>query len=125
TYGLLEAGAYEEALVLVQDAAALAWTLPPTLNFQSFLIALGSTYQTVQQWEEARKTLEEAEAVAETLDLGPLRVPALTRLCMHYALVGEWEAAYRYAVKAITVRKRADVALLVLDFSRQYETEAL
>jgi hypothetical protein len=46
-------------------------------------------------------------------------------LCKHYALAGEWEAAYRYAVKAITVRKRSDVALLVLDFYRQYETEAL
>jgi len=125
TYGLLEAGAYEEALVLVQDAAALAWTLPPTLNFQSFLIALGSTYQTVQQWEEARKTLEEAEAVAETLDLGPLRVPALTRLCMHYALTGQWEAAYRYAVQAIALRKSYDEVLFVWEFYPQYETEAL
>jgi len=44
---------------------------------------------------------------------------------MHYAEAGDWEAAYRYAVKAITVRKSSDVALLVLDFSRQYETEAL
>ena len=100
-------------------------TLPPAMSFQVFLTALGSTYQAVQQWEEALSTLEEAEAVAERLGLGPLRVPALSRLCMHYALVGEWEAAYRYAVKAITVRKRSDVALLLLDFSRQYETEAL
>jgi tetratricopeptide (TPR) repeat protein len=44
---------------------------------------------------------------------------------MHYVLGGEWEAAYRYAVKAITARKRSDVALLVLDFYRHYETEAL
>ena len=95
------------------------------MSFQVFLTALGSTYQALQQWEEARSTLAEAEAVAETLDLGPLRVPALSRLCMHYALVGEWKAAYRYAVKAITVRKSSDVALLVLDFSRQYEMEAL
>ncbi len=125
THGLLEAGAYEEALVLTQQTAALARTLPPAMSFQVFLTALGSTYQVMQQWEEARSTLEEAEAVAETLDLGPLRVPALSRLCMHYALVGEWEAAYRYAVKAITVRKSSDVALLLLDFSRPYETEAL
>ena len=125
TQGLLEAGAYEEALVLTQQTAALARTIPPAMSFQVFLTALGSTYQAVQQWEEARSTLEEAEAVAEMLDLGPLRVPALSRLCMHYALVGQWEAAYRYAVKAIAVRKSSDVALLILDFSRQYETEAL
>ena len=125
TQGLLEAGAYEEAHVLTQQTVTLARTLPPAISFHVFLTALGSTYQALQQWEEARSTLEEAEAVAETLDLGPLRVPALSRLCMHYALVGEWEAAYRYAVKAITVRKCSDVALLLLDFSGPYETEAL
>src|SRR5260370_38662098 len=44
---------------------------------------------------------------------------------MHYALAGEWEAAYRYAVKAIAARKRLDRALIPMDFSRPYETEAL
>jgi tetratricopeptide (TPR) repeat protein len=125
TYGLLDAGAYEEALVLMQDAVGPARTLPPMVNFQIFLTALGSTYQAMQQWEEAQAALEEAEALAERLDLGALRVPALTRLCMHYALTGEWEAAYRYAVKAIAIRKRSDAAVIALDFYRQYETEAL
>jgi tetratricopeptide (TPR) repeat protein len=123
TYGLLEAGAYEEALVLTQHTVALARTFP--LMEPGFLIALGSTYQALQQWEEARSTLEEAEAVAEKLDLGLLRVPALSRLCMHYAVAGEWDHAYTYALKAIAVRKRADVVLILLDFYRQYETEAL
>src|SRR3989440_2217429 len=86
TQGLLEAGAYEEALALIQHAVALARTLPPTINSQRLLPALGSAYQAVQQWEEARSTLAEAEAMAETLNLGQLRVPALSRLCMHYAL---------------------------------------
>jgi tetratricopeptide (TPR) repeat protein len=125
THGLLEVGAYEEAFVLTQQTVALARTLPPAINFQVFLTALGGTYQALQQWEEAHRTLEEAEAVAETLDLGPLRIPALSRLCMHYAEAGEWEAAYRYALKAITVRKSSDVASPVLDFYHQYETEAL
>jgi len=125
TQGLLDAGEYEEALVLIQQAVALARTLPLTINFPRLLTALGSVYQAVQQWEEARSTLEEAEAVAETLDLGPLRVPTLTRLCMHYALAGEWEAAYRYAVKVIVLRKSTDGALIAWDFSPQYETEAL
>ena len=123
--GLLDAGAYEEALVLTQQTVALARTLPPAINFQVFLATLGSAYQAVQQWEEARSTLEEAEVVAERLDLGPMRVLPLSRLCMYYAEAGEWEAAYRYALKASTVRKRSDVTLIVFDFSRQYETEAL
>ena len=122
---MLDAGEYEEALVLMQHTMALAQTLPPTVNFQSFLTALGSTYQALQQWDEAHSILEEAEAVAETLGLGPYGVPALSQLCMHYALAGEWEAAYRYALKAIAVRKSSDEVLFALDFSRQYETEAL
>jgi tetratricopeptide (TPR) repeat protein len=109
-HGLLDAGAYEEALLLMQQTVAQARALPPTIIFQRFLIALGKTYQALQMWEETHRTLAEAEAVAGMLDLGPLRVSALSQLCMHYTLAGEWEAAYHYAVKAITVRKSSDVA---------------
>src|SRR3989440_8489133 len=125
TDGLLEAGAYEEALVLIHHAAALARPLPLTVNFPRLLAVLGSVYHAVQRWEEARAALQEAVAVAERLDLGPLRVPILSRLCMHYAEAGEWEAAYRYALQAIVLRKSAEAALIPWDFSPQYETEAL
>ncbi len=124
-YGLLDTGAYEEALGLMQHAVELARTLPSSLSFLLFLTALGRTYQAMQQWEEARSTLEEAEALAETLDLGPLRVPVLSQLCMHYAVAGQWEAAYSYASRAIALCKSSDASLILLDFSRQYETEAL
>jgi DNA-binding SARP family transcriptional activator/tetratricopeptide (TPR) repeat protein len=124
-YGLLEVGSYEAALVLTQEAMALARTFPLKLLLCLTLAALGSTYHALQQWEEAHSTLTEAEAMAEVLDLGLLRVLALSQLCMHYAEAGEWEAAYRYAVKAIALRKSSDVALILLDFSPQYETEAL
>jgi len=125
TYGLLDAGAYEEALGLMQDAMALARTLPPTLIFQRLLTALGSVYHALQQWEEARSTLEEAVAVAETLDLGRLRVPTLSQLCMNCAVAGQWGQAHTYAVQAMAVRERLDRAMILLDFSPQYETEAL
>ncbi|OLB55038.1 MAG: hypothetical protein AUI01_08760 [Ktedonobacter sp. 13_2_20CM_2_56_8] len=121
THALLEAGAYEEALVLTQHTMALARTLPLRIIFQRFLTVLGSVYQALQQWEEARSTLEEAVAVAE----GPLCVPALTRLCMHYALAGQWEQAYRYALKVISVRKRFERVLIMWEFYPHYETEAL
>jgi hypothetical protein len=52
-------------------------------------------------------------------------VPTLTRLCMHWAVAGQWEAASRYAVKAIILRKSADAALIMRDFYAHYETEAL
>ncbi len=125
TQGLLDAGEYEEALVLTQHAVALVRTLPLIAIFARLLTVLGSVYHALQQWEEAHRTLAEAEAMAERLDLGPLRVPVLSQLCMHYAEAGEWEAAYRYAVQAIALRKRHDAALIPWDFSPQYETEAL
>src|SRR5205823_7091277 len=77
TFGLLDAGAYEEALGLTQHAMALARTLPPTINFQRLLPVLGSVYQAVQQWEEAQGALAEAEVVAERLERGPLRAAGL------------------------------------------------
>jgi DNA-binding SARP family transcriptional activator/predicted ATPase len=125
TYGLLEAGAYEEALGLMQDAMALARTLPPTLIFQRFLYGLGNIYHALQQWGEARSTLEEAEAVAETLDLGRLRVVTLSQLCMNYAVAGQWGQAHTYAMQAMALRESLDRAMILLDFSTQYETEAL
>ena len=125
TDGLLDAGGYEEALMLMQHAIALARTFPPMLNFQRLLTDLGSTYQVLQRGEEALVLLEEAEAVAKALDLGPFRVPTLTRLCMNAVLAGELEHAYRYALETIALRKRMDWALIWLDFYRHYETVAL
>ena len=125
TDALLDTGVYEEALGLTQHAIALARTLPPTLILHRLLAALGTIYLALQQGEESRGALEEAEAVANTLNLGPFRIPALTRLCMSAALAGRWEEAYSYALKAIALRKSYDVPLIGLDFYRQYETEAL
>jgi len=125
THGLLEAGAYEEALGLMQDAMALVRTLPPTFICQRLFLAQGRTYHALQQWEEARSTLEEAEAMAERLDLGRLRVPVLSHLCMNCAVAGEWGQAHTYAVKAMAVRESLDRAMILGDFSRQYETESL
>ncbi|MBV9691232.1 MAG: hypothetical protein JO202_16150, partial [Ktedonobacteraceae bacterium] len=52
-------------------------------------------------------------------------VPALSRLCLHSAVAGEWDDAFRYALQAETLRKRTETALIWLDFSSHYETEAL
>jgi tetratricopeptide (TPR) repeat protein len=109
----------------MQDAMALARTLPPTLILQRFLYGLGNVYHALQQWDEARSTLEEAEAVAERLDLGRLRVVTLSQLCMNYAVAGQWAQAHTYAVQAMALRESLDRAMILLDFSPQYETEAL
>ena len=125
TYGLLDAGAYEEALGLMQAAIALARTLPPTLIFQGFLYGLSNVYHALQQWDEARSTWEKAEAMTETLDLTQLRVVILSQLCMNCAVAGQWGQAHTYAVKAMALRESYDRTMILLDFSPQYETEAL
>jgi tetratricopeptide (TPR) repeat protein len=125
TYGLLDAGASEEALGLMQDAMALARTLPLMVTFQRLFLAQGRTYHALQQWEEARSPLEKAVAMAERLDLGSFRVPTLSQLCMNCAVAGQWEQAHTYAVQAMALRESLDRSMILLDFSRQYETEAL
>jgi tetratricopeptide (TPR) repeat protein len=125
TSGLLEAGRYEEALAITQQALELTKNLPPTLNFHRMLTILGSTYQALQQWEEAYKTLTEAATMAEKLDLKGYAVPIVSRLCMHSCITGEWEEAHTYALQAIALRKRSGKTFIQLDFSRPYEIEVL
>ena len=63
--------------------------------------------------------------MAETLDLGRLRVVTLSQLCMNCAVAGQWEQAHMYAVQAMALRESLERAMILLDFSHQYETEAL
>jgi len=125
TFGLVEAGTYEEAFGLMQQAMASAPPLVLTHILQGLLTAQGSVSQAVQQWQEAHRAFEEAVDVSKGGDFRHFRVSALSRLCLHCAVTGEWEDASRYALQAITERKRTDAALIWLDFSSHSETEAL
>ncbi len=125
TSGLLDAGRYEEALVIMQQAVELTKTLPPTFNFYRLLTVLGSTYQALQLWEEAHQALAEAVTMAEKLDFKLYFVPIVSRLCMHYHATGAWEEANTYALQAIALRKSFGKTLIQLDFSRPYEIETL
>jgi DNA-binding SARP family transcriptional activator/predicted ATPase len=128
TFGLLEAGAYEEALGLMQLAVTSAPTHQlPLAVLLGLLTAQGSVSQAVQQWQEAHSAFEETVAVAKARggNFRHFHVYALSRLCMRFALAGEWEAACRYALQAEDLRKRTEAALVWLDFSSHYETEAL
>jgi len=124
-YGLLETGAYEEALGIIQQAVALARTFPLATFLQGLLTAQGSVYLALQQWQEADRICEEAVASARTVDLGLDVVPALSRLCLNSAVAEEWEASCRYALEAIAARKSMEAALIEWDFCSHYETEAL
>jgi tetratricopeptide (TPR) repeat protein len=125
-FGLVEAGAYEEAHGLMQKAVASAPTFALIMPVsQSLFNAQGSVYQAMQQWQEAHRTFEEAVAATRAGDVRHFRVSTLSRLCMHFAVAGEWEAACHYALQASAERKRTEAVLVWLDFSSHYETEAL
>src|SRR5258708_24272466 len=64
THALLEAGAYEEALVLTQHALGLARTCPLTMLFKSLLFAHGGMYHFLQLPAQEHSTLVEAEHIA-------------------------------------------------------------
>jgi tetratricopeptide (TPR) repeat protein len=125
TFGLVEAGAYEEALGLMHQAVASAPPLVLTHILQCLLAAQGCVSQAVQQWQEAQRAFAETVAVAQGGDFKHFRVSALSQLCLHAAVAGEWEAACGYALQAEDLRKHSDTALVWLDFSSHAETEAL
>jgi tetratricopeptide (TPR) repeat protein len=53
-----------------------------------------------------------------------LRVVTLSQLCMNCAVAGQWGQAHAYAVQAMALRESLERAMILLDFSPQYETEA-
>lgn len=126
TFGLVEAGAYAEVSRLVQEvvAAGPILALIPVV-LQGLLTAQGRAYQAMQQWQEAYRIFEETIGVAKGEYVTHFRVSALSRLCLHWAVAGEWEVAAGYALQAIAERKRIEAALIWLDFSSHFETEAL
>jgi tetratricopeptide (TPR) repeat protein len=122
---LQETGAYEEALGLLLQAIELARPYPVKTFFYTLHLMLGSAYQALQQWEEVQAVFDIVETNIEAVTVEPLRIFLQSRLCMNAALTGQWEQAYHYATKAVTLRKRSKAAFMPLDFITQYETEAL
>ncbi len=61
----------------------------------------------------------------ERFDLGRSRLSVLSQLCMNCVVAGQWGQAHTYALKAMALRESLDRAMILQDFSRQYETEAL
>jgi predicted ATPase len=95
------------------------------VHMSNLRFALASTYQAMQQWERARAIFEETLATSEGVLSAWFCIHPSSRLCMHHALRREWEQAYHYAMKAMTLRKRFGIPVVPLDFYRSYEVEAL
>jgi tetratricopeptide (TPR) repeat protein len=122
---LIEVGLYSEALRTAQEGVGAARKLPePGFLLRIALYAVGTAYQAMLGLEEALTIYREAVEIADTARW-PWRSVMVSRLCANRALAGDWEAAYRYALESVKIRDAAPVRLLLLDFARYYETEAL
>jgi tetratricopeptide (TPR) repeat protein len=108
TSGLLDSGAYTEALDIALQAVASARTLTTRsprahMLLLRALLQLGSVYRALQAGSAA------CEIDLEALTLGaasasPLYTAVVTSvLCADYALVGEWIEALQYAQQAASV----------------------
>jgi tetratricopeptide (TPR) repeat protein len=124
-HALLEAGEYEEALRVgrrgLEEARKQRY---PTAIFVQ-LDALGRTFQAMLDLEEAHAAFSEALAVAEAIPVWPWRILMVSGLCANRALEGDWETARRYALEVVAMREAAPTSLMLVDFTRHYETEAL
>ncbi len=105
TSGLLDSGAYTEALESALQAVASARTLnresawANTLLLRA-LIQLGGVYRAMQAGSAARTVDLEALTLNETLAASSYTAVVSSVLCADYALVGEWVEAGRYARQA-------------------------
>jgi tetratricopeptide (TPR) repeat protein len=123
-YGLWETGEYAEALRLAQRGLETSRKVqhPGAILM---LTVLGSTLRTTLGLEDAHAALLEALAAAGA-KLPPVwKTTVVSKLCTNRALVGDQEAAWRYALEAMAIRAAAPARLIFFDFERHYETEVL
>ena len=124
TSGLLDSGAYTEALAIALQAVASARTLAQanTLLLRA-LIQLGGVYRAMQAGSAAREIDLEALALNEESE-SPFYTAVITAvLCADCILMEEWADAQHYARQAATVA--GDHGLLYVEIPHWSVMEAL
>ncbi len=128
TSGLLDSGAYTEALEIALEAVASARDLNTrssranTLLLRA-LIQLGGVYRAVQAGSAAREIDLEALKLTEASELPSYTAIIASVLCADSVLVGQWADAQRYAQQAATLA--GDHELLYVEIPHWRVTEAL
>ena len=120
--GLLEIGAYAEALQVAEDAVLTARGHGLTQVLIYSLIQLGAAHRTLLNLDAARTAHLEAMALSGSLVSSPLKEASASELCADHALAGSWDEAHAYAQQALLVR---DYTFPYQLFTRWHETEAL
>jgi len=120
--GLLDRGAYTEALAVIQQGVALARALEITGLLVITLGRWGNVSRAMLALEAAHAAHSEALSQSESF-LPPPYVAAMAgELCADCALAGQWQEAYTYALKAAAMR---DDTIMYGGLTRGHETEAL
>ena len=108
TSGLLDIGAYTEALEIALQAVTRARALGTRSSWANSmllrgLIQLGSVYREMQAFHAAHEVDLEALKLNEAIVSQPYTALVTTVLCADYSLTGEWADAHRYARQASIV----------------------
>ena len=122
---LLEAGLYEEAYLISQDAVLKARRTPNPGLIMFTNSVFGAVCQALQKLDTAHKALLEALSMVPGLPTLSYRSFVISKICTNAVLRREWDEAYEYACQSIANRRGTPAALIVMDVARFYEIEAL
>jgi DNA-binding SARP family transcriptional activator/tetratricopeptide (TPR) repeat protein len=121
--GLLDCGAYTEALSVIQQGVALARALEITPLLVITLNEWGRVSRAMLALEAAHAAHSEALARCESFMPQQAFVERMAgELCADCALAGQWQEAYTYALKALAAR---EYSIMYGGLTRWHETEAL
>ena len=120
--GLLDQGAYSEALSVIQQGVALARAHEITPMLVLSLIELGNVSRAMLALEDAHAAHSEALTRCENSILQPFVKRTVGELCADRALAGQWQEACTHALKAFAVR---DHSIMYGGLVRCYVVEAL
>ena len=119
--GLVDLGAYEEALEISLEGVTAARALGDAPNLLLALMLLGDSYRALWRLDEAREAYEE---MADFVTFRQYRAVVYSKLCAVAALREEWTKAHELALAA--ARARDSVVLQFSDgLHRHHEVEAL
>lgn len=121
--GLIEAGEYEEALRLAREGVSGARELDHPVMLLITLHALGRANHALFALDDGRDAYLEALAISEENGIPPYTATIASQLCAICTLSGDPAGAHAYALRALETRDTA--SLLVTDFARWHETEAM
>ncbi|HEY6541443.1 MAG TPA: AAA family ATPase, partial [Ktedonobacteraceae bacterium] len=121
--GLLEIGAYSEALALAQRGLAIARTQGVPAFLSVYLTLLGKVYRSMLNLEAAHAAHFEALTFNETLESRSFTGMIVAELCAVCVLESKWIEAYHYAIRELNARETLFHLYTGLTF--WFETEAL